>query len=280
MNTKNNLSFNSWWGRHPIDSGRTDFWQIGPLNLWTQHLPKMWKLSWHIGSDWLDSRIRCVPGVQAESISLNAQHTHCALNEPQDDIIFSPVLADRPLVTRLTTPLFVLPNESINVYILSPLWLRIELSKPNKKLHELPIFRLSDTWFGPVGAGGGMLCYANSTTVFLDIRDVPLRLHCATTAVTIRNSASSNLCIDRINIPCPNLSLFYSSRTGFWTDSVTMERNEATELANIKFDRQPPADAAPTQFVAAPRQTIAVSSPVFRSFSALFDRHSGKRSES
>ena len=40
------------------------------------------------------------------------------------------------------------------LYVCSPLWLKVETTQPQKALFELPIFRLSDTWFGGAGQAG------------------------------------------------------------------------------------------------------------------------------
>jgi hypothetical protein len=263
------MTFSSWWGRHSVEAGRIDYWQIGPLNLWIQHLAHQWRFSWVHSPDWLDPRVRSVPSATQESIPPEAENLHCAFLDSREDLIFAPTLANRPVVTRLATPLQVIPGENVTLYVVSPLWLRVEMAQPSKPLHEFPIFRLSDTWFGPMSSAGS-LCYASSSPAFLELREVPLRMHCAITAVTIRNSSANALPIDRLNIPLPQLSLFYSPRTGFWTDAITLEHNEGAEMATLRIDRQPPADAAPTQFVTGPRQTVADTGTVFRAFSAFF----------
>lgn len=267
-------SFSSWWGRHAIEANRMGMWQIGPLYLWIKHLAHQWSIHWNHGPDWLDSRVLSRIGIQNEAPAPGTQEVSCVLSDnSREELIFSPTLADRPLIAQLPSPLFVVPGETIFLYVVSPLWLRLELAQPAKLLHELPIFRLSDTWFGPT-SNLGELCYSIKGSTFLDLREVPLRLHCVITTVKIRNSGSDSLRLDRINVPLPQLSLFYSPRTGFWTDMVSLERREDNEMASLKLDRQPPPDASPTQFVAGPRRPSSESHGVIRAFSTLFRERS------
>lgn len=263
-------SFSSWWGRHTVDAGRLDFWQIGPLHLWVQHLPHQWRLNWTQSGDWLEPRIRAVPGAHGETPPADAQQVNCLFGESRDELIFAPALADRPVVTRLTSPVQILPDEQVTLYVVSPLWLRLEMAQPSKVLQEIPIYRMSDTWFGP--PTNGELCYASSGPAFLQLRDVPLRLHCVITAMTIKNLGTKPLPLQKIKVPLPRLSLFYSPRTGFWTDTVTLESRggEDTEMASLKLERQPPADASPTQFVTGPRVGASDPNSVIRAFGALF----------
>jgi hypothetical protein len=267
MNTTN---FSSWWGRHSIDANRALLWQIGPLQLWMQNRGSQIRMIWTHGPDWLDPRVRTVPAGGTDVPPVHAEEVTCIFGATgNDEVIFSPTLPNRSVVTRMAKPMRVMPGEETTLYVLSPLWLRIETANSNRLLHELPIFRFSDTWFGPMSSAGD-LCYSSTSAAFLDLREVPLRLHCVISAVRIRNLGNDYLPLERVNIPLPRLSLFFSPRTGFWTDSITLERKDNTEMASIRLERQPPADANPSQFIIGPRQATAESNTVVRAFSAIF----------
>jgi hypothetical protein len=272
MSTQTN--FSSWWGRHAVEVGRSDFWQIGPLSLWIQHLPNQWRMHTLPGRDWLESQLRMVPGASAELAPAEAFLTTCMFRESRDDLLFSPVLPDRPSITQLKTPIHILPGEEVSLFVVTPLWLRIEMVEPVKTLLEVPTYRMSDTWFGPPSIAGE-LCYATPGEAYLQIREVPLRLHCTITAVLVKNLGTKSLRVDRLNVPLPRLSLFYSARTGFWTDSLTLEtKGEDAGMASMKLHHQPPADVAPTQFVTGPRQSSPDPTSMIRAFSALFRERS------
>jgi hypothetical protein len=233
-------------------------------------------LRWSNGGDFLDGHVRSVPGSLDTStgalieVPTDASSMTCAYGlNTQGEVILSPVLPDRPVVVRLREVLSVLPGTDVTVYMIVPLWLRLELSAGAKLLAEIPTYRLSDTWFGPMSSLGS-LCYASAGELYLDLRAVPLRPHCVITAITIRNLGADALKLERLNIPFRRLSLFYSQRSGFWTDRLTLERREDNEMASLKLDRQPPPEAAPTQFVTGPRQANTGENSVVRAFSAIF----------
>jgi hypothetical protein len=267
--------FSSWWGRHATVADRTDFWQIGPLKMWLQSSAYRMHLRWVNGGHFLDGHVRSVPGskdAQGAPIEIPATVSSltCAFGSTNHgEVVLSPALPDRTIVVRLSEAMSVLPGEDVTFYMIVPLWLRLELSENSKLLTEIPTFRLSDTWFGPM-SNLGSLCYANASELYLDLRSVPLRPHCVITAITIRNLGIDALKLERLNIPFPRLSLFYSQRSGFWTDRLTLERRDDNEMAKLKLDRQPPAEAAPTQFVTGPRETGADTNSVVRAFSAIF----------
>lgn len=265
----------SWWGRHGLALDQTDFWQIGPLKMWLNSTPSKLAVSWAHSNDFLDAHIRNVPTAQLQLdqnvvAPIDTQTVITAFaNSGRTEVIFTPMLPDRPIVLKLADPVRVLPGEEVTLYMVAPLVIRLELTQSAKMIAEIPSYRLSDTWFGPLSTLGG-LCYASASPAYLDLREVPLRAHCAVTAITVKNSGIDALKLDRINVPFPRLSLFYSQRSGFWTDRMTFERNSDNEMAHVKLDRQPPAEASPTQFVTGPRLATAEHSPVIRAFSAIF----------
>lgn len=264
------IQFGHYWGQHAITTNKSQYWQLGPLHLWIEHLPHQWKVAWTHEKEWLGSQHRHESNFDSALIPEDAHRVTCVFgNLTHERLSFSPTLPNRPVVTRFANPLHVLPGEDLNVYVLSPLYLRVETIEPSKVIHEIPIFRLSDTWFGPVGHSGE-LCYSSTSPAFLDIRTVPVRLHSVISAVQIKNLGTDSLRLDKIKLPVPRLSLFYSTRTGFWTDRVTLERRDDSELATIKLDRQPPLEAAPSQFVTGPRSDSSSPKSVIRAFSAFF----------
>jgi hypothetical protein len=271
------MNFSSWWGRHTIEPNRSDLWQLGPMRVWIQHSTHEWRVAWHYSGDLLDSTVRSVPGARNEMPPSEAKVVNCVFGSAaREDLIFSPSLPDRSVITRPSTPLFILPNEKVTLYVVNPLWLRIEMpqgqNQAAKLIQEIPTYQLSDTWFGPMSSAGE-LCYASTAPAYLDLKEVPLRLHCAISSVSIRNSGFDALRLDRIQVPLSRLSLFYSPRTGFWTNSFSFERRDDNEMAAIKLEAQPPAEASPSQFVTGPR-TSTSESGVIRAFSALFKERS------
>ncbi len=263
-------SFNSWWGRHNVELGKNEFWQIGPFHLWIQHLPHQWRMNWTQTSSWLDTTVRSNRGLQ-DAIPPSAESRTCMFNEGRDELTFAPALADRAVIAQLASPIRVLPGETVNLYTITPLWLKVDATLPAKTLIDVPLFRMSDTWFGPMSVTGE-LCYASPSPTYLELREVPLRLHCVITAIQVKNSSASSLPIEKINIPMQRLSLFYSTRTGFWTDTISLETTgEEAEMASIRIHQEPPPDASPSQFVVGPRHTgVQQGAAMVRAFSALF----------
>jgi hypothetical protein len=100
----------------------------------------------------------------------------------------------------------------------------------------------------------GELCYASRTNARLHLANLPPRPHRATTRVTLRNGADSELVLERLALPVPHLSLHAGAEARLWTPSVTVERDRDGGLAEVRLEATPPAEAGASELVAPARE--------------------------
>ena len=198
----------------------------------------------------------------------NANTVRYASGNIGESVSLKPLLADRPLVSRPVTPLYVPAGETAIIFVRSPLWLRIEVGDPLVSLQELPILRPSDTWFGPTTMEGE-LCYAGRTAARLHLEEIPIGPHHAVTQVTIQNRAGTQLLVERLKLPVPYLALFEASDGLLWTQGVTMTRSRNTEMADFQIEQSPPEHTGAVKLLSEPRQTTSIKSAIY-AFGGLF----------
>jgi hypothetical protein len=226
---------------------------------------------WTLSSEWGEegdepiraSRTLDEGGLRAE------QYARYVLHSPGGELAFRPALADRSVVVRPRQPVFVLPEQQITLYISTPVWIRVEAGEPPRLLQEVPVMRLSDTWFGP-STREGELCYSARTHARHKLEELPLRPHRAVTPVRIHNRADTQLPIDKLSLPVPLLSLFGGAGCSLWTEGVNLTRTADSALASMKIDPGPPRDAAGARMLSGPRRHPERGGLV-RAFSGLFD---------
>jgi len=183
----------------------------------------------------------------------------------------NPLLADRSVVIRPRQAVALLSGQSTTLYLSTPIWLRIEVGDPPVLLKEIPVLRMSDTWFGP-NTREGELCYAGRTHARHHIDDLPRRPHRAITPLHIENKASTPLSLEKFSLPVPMLSLFGGADGSLWTQRLTLTREDQSDLAAVRIDPRPPEYADKPQILAPPRQDAGRSGLV-RAFSLLFGNH-------
>jgi hypothetical protein len=263
----------SWWGRERLPSGATARWRIGSFSMAVRNDEREWLIAWDV-VETEEDRAETWSYKRVESFPEGAPNLERYLFRERDETLgVMPLLADRPVVTSPRMPVFLLPGESARLYVGSPVWVRIEVEMPPKKLSEFPIVRPSDTWFGP-STLEGELCYFTRTRARLNAADIPRYVRYAMTPVVIRNHAPSLLPVERLKLPVPFLTLYATSDGRLWTQEVTLTRHEEGDMAAIEARPGAPDEAPGAERIGAPRMELErdLLTRAFSTLTSIFDR--------
>jgi len=259
-------SLPNWWGNFTFHQNEIREWQIGPLRLLIRFLDTEWQIAYErldeIDNHWDIKNSEQPP----ESLDNNARYIFSRM---EGNLTITPLLADRPIISRPTTPFNLTAGEETTLYVSSPVWLNIAVNSPDlKPIKEVAIQRPSDTWFGP-STLEGELCYASTTHCRIHLDELPYRPHRAITPVVIRNQADTTLAIERINVPVPFLSLYTDGNGAFWTPRVTLTREQDGGLAALVIDGTPPQEAVNAVLLQKPRMSESAN-VLIRAFNTVF----------
>ncbi|MEW6486903.1 MAG: hypothetical protein AB1578_03190 [Thermodesulfobacteriota bacterium] len=263
--TKNPAAPKPWWGEYTLEDGQTGRWRIGALTLWAQRRTGEWRLAHGSTNDPFDDAVsvevpcrEAIPSKDLTATRYGMKHTNGAL-------ALEPALPDRAVVSRPDTPFYVLAGEEVRLYISTPIWVRV--GSGGRTLLEVPVYRPSDTWFGP-STREGEVCYDTRTTCRTELSEVPRRPHRAVAAVRIRNRTEKPVLIERLNLPVPFLSVYASPPGTLWTQGVTLEMVSDGGTAELRIDKGPPPEAQGAALVSGPRED-ADKNLLVRALSAL-----------
>jgi hypothetical protein len=193
--------------------------RLGPLEVWIGRLESGWRVLTRQGGNPLEENLVC-----CDTAPLMEPPEDCAVHRfasgsSGDAIVVRPMLADRSIVTRPTAPVTIPAGDSVDLFVSTPIWLRIELPRPVRLLLELPTSRPTDTWLGATTRYGDP-AYACRTAAQLLLGDLPPRSHRAVTRVSVRNRASESLRLARLSVPVPSLALYRVESGNLWTQPV------------------------------------------------------------
>jgi hypothetical protein len=261
------LEMESWWAPTRLAAGAGLRWALGPLDLALLRSESEWHLAWGEreeaseleGSGWSVEAIDELPELRRTE--------RYAAGEAADELRLRPRVADRSLVVRPRTPLYVLPGERAVVYVSSPLWIDVRVGNAERSLREVPITRLSDTWFGP-STREGEVAYALKTHARTRLDEMPMRPYRCITAVTCHNRGQDVMLVDRMSLPIPYLALYEAAGEQFWTQSVVLSRTADDQMAELEVRAGSPAEAPEARRVSEARRTASANLLV-RAFSSL-----------
>jgi len=228
-----------WWGEVAIPLNCYREWRLGPLGLRIAHLPDEWQVVHGQDPDPFLSQVSVsksarwkgekppVPGGQ-RSFPVDGEGEHICL---------FPALPDRSIVARPETPVQLSAGETTEVYVTSPLWLRIVLADTDRILLDVPTFSPKEAWLGP-GNTQGLLCYGSRAPARLSIEDVPWNPVRVVCKIHIANHTHEEVQLPRVFLPTGLLKLFVDREHRFWTQELTLQLGD--ELTPILGKGAPP----------------------------------------
>lgn len=257
-----------WW--QPQALALDECWQyrIGPITLYFKRCLQEWQLSFERQEQaepdfsTVSQSAACLPEL------LTAQRY--IFRHSPTSFRLTPKLLERPVVIKTRQPVSIPAGEQNVFYISSPVCIQISVEQPDTPLQEIPVQRLSDTWFG-ASTQHGELCYADKTHARQSLAEIPARPHRAVTAVTIENRSDNMLTIDKISIPLPYLALYGRKDGTLWTDPITLQHEGHSSLTRFRISKDLPAGLTSADMLTAPRQQADKNSFV-RAFTGIFSQ--------
>ena len=259
----------AWWGDFDIPHGNTGAWRLGPLTLYVRRLEGEWVV-WHTSDGdphdkMLDIQIPAPDVTEPES----QQTVRFTVSGRSERVRLSPLLADRPVISRPESPMIVPGEEDVTTYVSTPLWVGLGIGSSTEMLAEIPVNRLSNTWFGP-STMEGELCYASMTHFVVDSGRVPRSMHRTITKVRIRNSSKTPLELERLNLPLRHLSLLRMADGHLQTQDVTLIRSEDGSNVQVEFvEHDEKATSTGSEILAEPRES-AGGTALVRALGSIF----------
>ena len=257
----------AWWSRFEIEPGSGMKWTLGSFELTLFRSSGEWLL---VNERTTGEEVE--PGVWRVTPIKELPRSHPSLVRyvaDQTDGVVRLVarVGDRSVVARPRLPLHLLPGDKAKIYVSSPIWVEVTVGKRSKHLCELPVNRLSDTWFGS-STLEGEVAYALKTQARMNLASIPRRTYRIITPISIRNEGQDLLMIDRMNLPVPYLSVFKAEDDSLWTEAITLVRNEGSQMALLEMGRGAPREVKGAKQLSEPR-IVAEKNFLVRAFSSL-----------
>lgn len=257
---KNGQESGNWWGAFPIGIGNTHRWYLGGLDLSVTRLKREWEINYSYARPALgqtgDEFWHKPPEIALNSSAPAEPEVHhrLACQATGDKLRITPKMANRSLVTRPWDVLQILPGEEATLFVGAPLWLELSLSDEKEHSIEIPIRNLSDTWFGP-SPRRGELCYDSRTHGFTERSQLVNRPYRALVPVRIQNLEDSLLRLERMNLPVPFLDLYRDAENMFWSQGITLTREQDRKNVRIEIDRSAPDYVRDAELVSRASET-------------------------
>jgi hypothetical protein len=247
------------FGTQVVPLGEGVQFAFGALQGAVEVRPHEWRVSHRYGEERDEESLAAGPAPPDVAV------LRVATDTSDQTLVFAPVLPDGDVVMRTDPPIHLLPGNTVDLYVGTPIGLSVRTSRGQIVVERCAV-RLEHTWFGP-NVRDGEVCLSMRSHARSGLAELPRRPHRAVTVLTVRNEGDRVFSLERLRLPMGHLGLHRDSAGRWWTEGleVVVRGGEAAHLA---VGRVPKAAGAVEQVV-HPRKAGAPN-PVLRALDALF----------
>lgn len=231
-------SNDQWWGNFDIPENVSCAWKISLLRLYVNRSKNEWSFTWYQDQNPSEPAVSFDLTGASKPSSEETGQARFFHNAAEAHFDLGLTLADRPIVARPETSIFVPPGQHATLYVSSGLWLQPKLN--GHVLMDMPVYRPSDTWFGE-NTRIGEMCYFSRTRARTEATDSVIAPHKAVTPITVINRGTESVKIEHIRVPVINLGLYTNESGEFVTNSLSMilhENSKETSMEITPIERQ------------------------------------------
>ncbi len=225
-----------WWGEYSFDDNNVVRWSFPELDVTVRCQAKEWNV-WHEyksenAGDNLGFFLEKTKGTDL----LSSDYQRYLYTENSGTLEIMPKLPDRNLVTKPINPLILRPRQKTSLFVGTPVWFSIREKKEKNPFFEVPLRKLSDTWFGPSSVKGEV-CYASKTHAVTSPEGLKHKSFRAIVPITIENkSQSESIKFEKINVPVTLLTLYCDENDRFWSSPIYLAKDDGSTEIQIKLD--------------------------------------------
>lgn len=209
-----------WWGTFKFDMTETKCWRVGQRTIAIERDMHEWSI-WNKETPKEETKLITVTPKGIHETFKDSELKRYMTNQTSNVLVIEPSLADRSMTVRPAKPFVIMPEQEVQVYISTPLWMTVMLPETQIPIADMPFWRPSDSWFGPSTMHGD-ICYSKNTDAKTDRNKLETRSHRANSIITIKNAHDEPLTVERMSLPVPALKLYVDDSGMFWTDQVSI----------------------------------------------------------
>lgn len=275
------------WGDIYFELDEVKTWRIGQRKISVQRKKTEW-LIWNEKTEEENFEALVLENSVSNDIPISVLPQRYLLKSTQPYLTAKPLLADRSIIVRPNSILNILPGETIDLYVSSPLWMAFYNmafyntalcnttfyntasynTKETLPISEIPFWLPSDSWFGP-NTMVGELCYSKYTDAKVTLDNIQKRSHRAITKISISNEHDESLAIERLSLPTPLLDLYIDTNNQFWTDQVHLIHHLDSERPSFDIKSLASESAAKSIKLISVARKIANENTFMRSIRSL-----------
>ena len=219
----------SFWKKYPIKVNQTLGFKAGYAEVFIKHVSN----GWLVKTTSLAQAVDEMEAIKVDDL-LDDQEVLHFYSGNTSDLILVPALPNKAVVFRNNKNIKVSAGESTRLFFTIPLSMQFYFDevKDETRLTEVPLRRLSDTWFGEMD--NGEPAYSIGSTYYKSLAEVDARVWEAIASVEIINNTFGVLDLQRLILRVEEFNL-YRKGDQILTNHVTIEFKGQEQVESVNL---------------------------------------------
>jgi len=201
------MNAQSFWKKYEFTVNQSLQFKAGFAEVMVKHIANGWLIKSHVP----EQPSATLESEEVEGFGNDSEVFHFQTG-PSNELFVVPAFPNKAVVFRNNKNIKISAGESANLYLRIPLTLQFYVHevKEENRLFEIPLQRLSDTWFGEADNGEPAFSIGNTyDTNFSEVNALPWE---AITPVEIINNTTGIFELQRLILRVEDFSLFLKSK--------------------------------------------------------------------
>ena len=219
----------SFWKKYPIKVNQTLGFKAGYAEVFIKHVSN----GWLVKTTSLAQAVDEMETIKVDDL-LDDQEVLHFYSGNTSQLILVPALPNKAVVFRNNKTIKVSAGESTRLFFTIPLSMQFYFDevKDETRLAEVPLRRLSDTWFGEMD--NGEPAYSIGSTYYKSLAEVDARVWEAIVSVAIINNTFGVLDLQRLILRVEEFNL-YRKGDQILTNHVTIEFKGQEQVESVNL---------------------------------------------
>lgn len=219
----------SFWKKYPIKVNQTLGFKAGYAEVFIKHVSN----GWLVKTASLAQAVDEMEAIKVDDL-LDDQEVLHFYSGNSSELILVPALPNKAVVFRNNKNIKVSAGESTRLFFTIPLSMQFYFDevKDETRLTEVPLRRLSDTWFGEMDSGEP--AYSIGSTYYKSLAEVDARVWEAIASVEIINNTFGVLDLQRLILRVEEFNL-YRKGDQILTNHVTIEFKGQEQVESVNL---------------------------------------------
>lgn len=241
------MNTQEFWKKHVFNVNQTKLFKAGFVEIYVKHIKDGWLIK--STTTQIESELVIIDEISDFVDDDDVIHFY---NKNSNELVLVPALPNKAVVFKNNSNIKISSEQTANLFFLIPMSIQFYSSeiKDENLIAEIPLKRLTDTWFGEID--NGEPAFSIGSNYFRTLKEAISAEWQAITSVKILNNTSGTLDLQRLILRVEDFNI-YLNNNQLYTSIAVIEFKGQEHDANVTLETKAELHGKKPQMIAKAR---------------------------